>query len=51
MNIKIELAEKKEGRKKYEYLSDMEVIYYYVHFERDMDEKKNRKKETQNKYI
>ncbi|WP_129728318.1 tyrosine-type recombinase/integrase [Ectobacillus funiculus] len=50
MNIKIELAEK-EGRKKYEYLSDMEVIYYYVHFERDMDEKKNRKRDTKQIYL
>jgi len=49
-NVKIELAEK-EGRKKYEYLSDIEVIYHYVHLERDMDEKKNRKKDTKQIYL
>ncbi|MGG0315576.1 hypothetical protein ABEY53_30280, partial [Bacillus mycoides] len=39
---KMDVAEK-EGKSKYTYLSDLEVIYYFVHLQKDMDEKKNRK--------
>ncbi|TKH08572.1 site-specific integrase, partial [Bacillus wiedmannii] len=39
---KMEVAEK-EGKSKYTYLSDLEVIYHFVHLQKDMDEKKNRK--------
>ncbi|PFO67950.1 integrase [Bacillus cereus] len=47
---KIEVAEK-EGNSKYTYLSDMEVIYHFVHLQKDMDEKKNRKEDTKKSYI
>ncbi|PGO57900.1 integrase, partial [Bacillus cereus] len=47
---KIEVAEK-EGKSKYTYLSDMEVIYHFVHLQKDMDEKKNRKEDTKKSYI
>ncbi|EOO23267.1 hypothetical protein ICM_05683 [Bacillus cereus BAG1X2-3] len=47
---KMEVAEK-EGKSKYTYLSDLEVIYHFVHLQKDMDEKKNRKKDTKKSYI
>ncbi|AKR38928.1 Integrase (plasmid) [Bacillus thuringiensis serovar indiana] len=47
---KNEVAEK-EGNSKYTYLSDMEVIYHFVHLQKDMDEKKNRKEDTKKSYI
>ncbi|OUB26316.1 integrase [Bacillus thuringiensis serovar yunnanensis] len=47
---KIEVAEK-EGKRKYTYLSDLEVIYHFVHLQKDMDEKKNRKGDTKKSYI
>ncbi|MDR5044967.1 site-specific integrase [Bacillus thuringiensis] len=47
---KMEVAEK-EGKGKYTYLSDIEVIYHFVHLQKDMDEKKNRKEDTKKSYI
>lgn len=47
---KMEVAEK-EGKSKYTYLSDLEVIYHFVHLQKDMDEKKNRKEETKKSYV
>ncbi|MED3275780.1 integrase [Bacillus thuringiensis serovar silo] len=47
---KMEVAEK-EGKSKYTYLSDFEVIYHFVHLQKDMDEKKNRKEDTKKSYI
>ncbi|EJQ43622.1 hypothetical protein IEQ_04950 [Bacillus cereus BAG6X1-2] len=47
---KIEVAEK-EGKSKYTDLSDLEVIYHFVHLQKDMDEKKNRKEDTKKSYI
>lgn len=47
---KMEVAEK-EGKSKYTYLGDLEVIYHFVHLQKDMDEKKNRKKDTKKSYI
>lgn len=47
---KMEVAEK-EGKRKYTYVSDIEVIYHFVHLQKDMDEKKNRKKDTKKSYI
>ncbi|QEL82811.1 site-specific integrase (plasmid) [Bacillus sp. JAS24-2] len=47
---KVEVAEK-EGKSKYTYFSDLEVIYYFVHLQKDMDEKKNRKEDTKKSYI
>ncbi|MEC2866315.1 integrase [Bacillus thuringiensis serovar kyushuensis] len=47
---KMEIAEK-EGQSKYTYLNDMEVIYHFVHLQKDMDEKKNRKKDTKKSYV
>ncbi|PEZ46354.1 integrase [Bacillus thuringiensis] len=47
---KMEVAEK-EGKSKYTYLSDIEVIYHFVHLQNDMDEKKNRKEDTKKSYI
>ncbi|HDR3902339.1 TPA: site-specific integrase [Bacillus cereus] len=46
----MEVAEK-EGKSKYTYLSDLEVIYHFVHLQKDMDEKKNRKEDTKKSYI
>ncbi|MGX5481424.1 tyrosine-type recombinase/integrase [Bacillus thuringiensis] len=47
---KMEVAEK-EGKSKYTYLSDIEVIYHFVHLQNDMDEKKNRKVDTKKSYV
>lgn len=47
---KIEVAEK-EGQSKYTYISDMEVIYHFIHLQKDMDEKKNRKEDTKKSYV
>ncbi|MEB9975692.1 site-specific integrase [Bacillus cereus] len=47
---KMEVAEK-EGKSKYTYLSDIEVIYHFVHLQKDMDEKKNRKEDTKKSYV
>lgn len=47
---KIEVAEK-EGKGKYEFLGDLEVIYHFVHLQNDMDENKNRKKDTIKSYV
>ncbi|KXO04360.1 tyrosine-type recombinase/integrase [Bacillus tropicus] len=47
---KMEVAEK-EGKSKYTYLSDIEVIYHFVHLQKDMDEKKNRKDDTKKSYV
>ncbi|KZE06363.1 tyrosine-type recombinase/integrase [Bacillus mycoides] len=47
---KMEIAEK-EGKSKYTYLSDMEVIYHFVHLQKDMDEKKNRIEDTKKSYV
>ncbi|MCU4715784.1 site-specific integrase [Bacillus cereus] len=47
---KIEVAEK-EGKGKYTYLSDLEVIYHFVHLQKDMDENKNRKEDTKKSYV
>jgi len=47
---KMEVAEK-EGKSKYTYLSDLEVIYHFVHLQNDMDEKKNRKEDTKKSYV
>lgn len=47
---KMETAEK-EGKDKYFYLSDLEVIYHFVHLQKDMDEKKNRKEDTKKSYL
>jgi integrase len=46
----MEVAEK-EGKSKYTYLSDLEVIYHFVHLQKDMDEKKNRKEDTKKSYL
>lgn len=46
----MEVAEK-EGKSKYTYLSDLEVIYHFVHLQKDMDEKKNRKEDTKKSYV
>ncbi|AZJ24507.1 integrase (plasmid) [Bacillus wiedmannii bv. thuringiensis] len=47
---KMEVAEK-EGKNKYTYLSDLEVIYHFIHLQKDMDEKKNRKEDTKKSYV
>ncbi|WP_095022027.1 tyrosine-type recombinase/integrase [Bacillus thuringiensis] len=47
---KMEVAEK-EGKSKYTHLSDLEVIYHFVHLQKDMDEKKNRKEDTKKSYV
>ncbi|EOO62008.1 hypothetical protein IKE_05798 [Bacillus cereus VD196] len=47
---KMEAAEK-EGKSKYTYLSDLEVIYHFVHLQKDMDEQKNRKEDTKKSYV
>ncbi|ALZ64557.1 Tyrosine recombinase XerC (plasmid) [Bacillus cereus] len=47
---KIEAAEK-EGKGKYDFLNDLEVIYHFVHLQKDMDEKKNRKEDTKKGYV
>ncbi|WP_305927785.1 tyrosine-type recombinase/integrase [Bacillus mycoides] len=47
---KMEVAEK-EGKGKYDFLSDLEVIYHFVHVQKDMDEKKNRKEDTKKTYV
>ncbi|PHG69741.1 tyrosine-type recombinase/integrase [Bacillus toyonensis] len=47
---KMEVAEK-EGKSKYTYFSDLEVMYHFVHVQKDMDEKKNRKEDTKKSYI
>ncbi|NSW39446.1 site-specific integrase, partial [Bacillus sp. Xin1] len=47
---KMEAAEK-DGKGKYDFLSDLEVIYHFVHLQKDMDEKKNRKKDTKKSYV
>lgn len=47
---KMEVAEK-EGKSKYTYVSDLEVIYHFVHVQKDMDEKKNRKADTKKSYL
>ncbi|MEB9686079.1 integrase [Bacillus thuringiensis serovar pingluonsis] len=47
---KIDVAEK-EGKSKYTYLSDIEVIYHFVHLQKDMDEKKNRREDTKKSYV
>ncbi|HHY2677133.1 site-specific integrase [Bacillus toyonensis] len=47
---KMEIAEK-EGKSKYTYLSDLEVIYHFVHLQKDMDEKKNKKEDTKKSYV
>ncbi|PGZ57407.1 integrase [Bacillus cereus] len=47
---KMEIAEKEE-KGKYTYLSDLEVIYHFVHLQKDMDEKKNRKEDTKKSYV
>jgi len=50
MEQKIEIAEK-EGKGKYEFLGDLEVIYHFVHLQNDMDENKNRKEDTIKSYV
>ncbi|MFJ1104069.1 site-specific integrase (plasmid) [Bacillus sp. RA(2023)] len=50
MEKKIEVAEK-EGKRKYEFLGDLEVIYHFVHLQKDMDENKNRKEDTIKSYV
>lgn len=47
---KIEDAEK-EGKGKYSFLGDLEVIYHFVNLQNDMDEKKNRKDDTKKSYV
>ncbi|PGM89625.1 tyrosine-type recombinase/integrase [Bacillus cereus] len=47
---KMEIAEK-EGKSKYTYLGDLEVIYHFVHLQKDMDEKKNKKEDTKKSYV
>ncbi|MFB5585006.1 site-specific integrase [Bacillus albus] len=47
---KIEDAEK-EGKGKYAFLGDLEVIYHFVNLQNDMDEKKNRKDGTKKSYV
>lgn len=47
---KMVVAEK-EGKNKYTYFSDIEVIYHFVHLQNDMDEKKNRKEDTKKSYV
>lgn len=47
---KMVVAEK-EGKSKYTYFSDIEVIYHFVHLQNDMDEKKNRKEDTKKSYV
>ncbi|EEM86586.1 MULTISPECIES: tyrosine-type recombinase/integrase [Bacillus cereus group] len=47
---KIEDAEK-EGKGKYAFLGDLEVIYHFVNLKNDMDEKKNRKGDTKRSYV
>ncbi|MDA2169354.1 site-specific integrase [Bacillus cereus] len=47
---KIEDAEK-EGKGKYAFLGDFEVIYHFVNLQNDMDEKKNRKDDTKKSYV
>ncbi|MFJ1118377.1 tyrosine-type recombinase/integrase [Bacillus thuringiensis] len=47
---KMEKAEK-EGKRKYDFLSDLEVIYHFVHLQKDMDEKKNRMEDTKKSYV
>ncbi|QWI73052.1 tyrosine-type recombinase/integrase (plasmid) [Bacillus mycoides] len=47
---KIEASEK-EGKGKYDFLSDIELIYHFIHLQKDMDEKKNRKEDTKKSYV
>ncbi|PFD44099.1 integrase [Bacillus cereus] len=47
---KMEAAEK-EGKGKYDFLNDLEVIYHFVHLQKDMDDKKNRKEDTKKGYV
>ncbi|NWK69039.1 tyrosine-type recombinase/integrase [Bacillus paramycoides] len=47
---KMEAAEK-ESKGKYDFLNDLEVIYHFVHLQKDMDEKKNRKEDTKKGYV
>ncbi|MGE7635745.1 tyrosine-type recombinase/integrase [Bacillus paramycoides] len=47
---KMEAAEK-DGKGKYDFLNDLEVIYHFVHLQKDMDEKKNRKEDTKKGYV
>lgn len=47
---KMEIAEK-DGKGKYDFLNDLEVIYHFVHLQKDMDEKKNRKEDTKKSYV
>ncbi|KFM95017.1 site-specific integrase [Bacillus clarus] len=47
---KMEVAEK-DGKGKYDFLNDLEVIYHFVHLQKDMDEKKNRKEDTKKSYV
>jgi integrase/recombinase XerD len=46
----IEYAEK-AGLNKFHYFTDVEMMYYYVHEQKDMDEKKNRRENTKKVYI
>lgn len=46
----IDLAEK-EQQTKFAYFNDMEVIYYFVHLEKDMDRMKHRKLSTKRVYL
>ncbi|GGE60932.1 tyrosine-type recombinase/integrase [Priestia taiwanensis] len=46
----IEYAEK-DGLAKFHYFTDVEMIYYYVHEQKDLDEKKNRRENTKKIYI
>ncbi|OUB33355.1 hypothetical protein BK708_06555 [Bacillus thuringiensis serovar yunnanensis] len=44
-------AAEKEGNGKYNYLSNLEVMYHFVHLQKNMDEKKNRKEDTRKSYL
>ncbi|WP_028402357.1 tyrosine-type recombinase/integrase [Ectobacillus panaciterrae] len=46
----IDLAEK-EQQNKFAYFNDVEIIYYFVHLEKDMDQTKNRKPSTKRVYL
>jgi integrase/recombinase XerD len=46
----IENAEK-AGLNKFHYFTDVEMMYYYVHEQKDIDEKKNRRENTKKVYI
>jgi integrase/recombinase XerD len=49
LQVRIDEAEKQEKRK-FESFNDLEVMYYYVHQEKDINENKNRSEQTRKEY-